>query len=68
MTEFMYHREYKGREKGIRQTSSRRDECPWKAVATRDTELETWKFQIDNPEHNHPPTLPGAHPTHRKRQ
>lgn len=60
-------REYKGRGKGICQTSSRRDECPWKAVATRDSKLETWTFQIDNPEHNHPPTLPGANPTHQKK-
>lgn len=41
--------EYKGRGKNICQTSSRRNECLWKAVATRDTELETWTFQIDNP-------------------
>ena len=46
---------------------SRRNECSWKAVATRDTELETWMFQIDNSEHNYPPTLPGAHPTYRKK-
>ena len=59
--------EYGGKGKSICQTSSRRDKCPWKAVATRDTELENWTFQIDNPEHNHPPTLPEATLTHRKK-
>ena len=60
-------REYKGRGKDIYQTSSRRNKCPWKVAATQDTELETWTFQIDNPEYNHPPTFSGAHPTHQKK-
>ena len=59
--------EYKGRRKDIRQISSRHNECPWKTVTTRDTELETWTFQINNLEHNHSPTLSGGHPTHRKK-
>ncbi len=60
-------REYKGRGKDIRQTSSRRDECLWKALATRETGLETETFQMDNPEHNHLPTFPGAHSTHQEK-
>ena len=57
----------KGRGKDICQTLSRRDEYSWKAVATQDAKLETWSFQIDNLEHKHPLTLPGANPTHRKK-
>ncbi len=61
--------EYKGKGKGksIRQISSRRDECQWKAIATRDTELKTWTFQRDNNERNHPLTFPGAHSIYRKK-
>ena len=61
--------EYKGKrkEKGICQISSRRDECQWKAIATRDTELKTWTFQRVNNERNHPLTFPGAHSIYRKK-
>lgn len=51
---------------GIRQSSSRKDDCPFAIIASRNSELETWTIDIKCSEHNHPPTLAGAHPTHRR--
>ncbi len=47
-----------------RDTSSRKCDCPFDAVAT----LETGRcvFCIRDASHNHEPTLAGAHPVHRK--
>ncbi len=41
MTPVWQRRRIQGREKGIRQTLSQRNEYPWKAAATWDTEFKT---------------------------
>lgn len=49
---------------GIRQSSSQRDDCPFKIIANRSSKLETWTIDTKCSERNYPPTLVGAHPTH----
>lgn len=46
---------------GKREAFSRQLECPFSIIAIRDIEFETWSFQIENPAHNHEPTIKGAH-------
>ena len=57
---------FKPRGHGKRNTSSCQDECPFELIATRDLVLETWSLSIKNSHHNHPPTLAGSYPVHRK--
>ena len=58
--------EFKPKGFGNRESTSRRNECPFELTATLDSGLETWSVSIKNPDHNHPPTIAGAHPIHRK--
>ena len=50
-------------------TSSRLDDCPFKAIIqrTRVAGVQTdWLLTVVNPDHNHGYTIPGAHPSLRK--
>ena len=47
---------------GIRQSSSRKDDCPLEIIANRSSEMETWTIDIKCNEHNHPPTPVGWDP------
>ena len=58
--------EFKPKGFGKREKPSRRNGCPFEMTAALDSGLETWSISIKNPDHNHPPTIAGAHPTHRK--
>ena len=55
---------FKAKRPGKKETATRKDECPFMIIATRDNEIESWSFVITDATHNHPPTLPGAHPIH----
>ena len=57
---------FKRRRIGKRETATRRNECPFALTAQRDLETEEWDFVVTDSHHNHPPTLAGSHPTHRK--
>ncbi len=35
-------------------------------IATWDNKIESWSLVIADATHNHPPSLPGAHPIHRQ--
>lgn len=35
-------------------------------ITTQDNKIESWSLIITNATHNHPPTLPGAHPIYRQ--
>lgn len=65
------HGQVKFKGKGRRQTSSRKQACPFRAVAKLDGNYEDpdtgegrWLLTVANPQHNHQPTGPGAHPVH----
>jgi hypothetical protein len=45
---------------------SRLIECPFKAIAKWSLDEAGWLLRIENPAHNHCPTLPGSHPALRK--
>lgn len=47
-----------------RDTTSRKTDCPFDAIAI--LEQEEWSYRLRNGDHNHDPTLAGAHPAHRK--
>ncbi len=54
-------------------TSSKRNECPFEAIAKLNdneedltAEDDCWHLSVKCPEHNHSATLLGAHPVHRK--
>lgn len=47
-----------------RGTTSRKCDCPFDVVAL--IEDNVWVLRVREAGHNHEPTLPGAHPTHRK--
>lgn len=51
---------------GICQSSSRKEDCPFESIANKSSELETWTIDIKCSDHNYPPILVGAHPTHRR--
>lgn len=42
-----------------RKTVIKRDEYSFMIITTQDNKIESWSLIIT---HNHPPTLPGAHP------
>lgn len=56
---------------GHRKTSSRRNECPFEAIAKLENNVEdelglgAWIFTVKCPDHNHPPTRPPASVPHR---
>jgi len=45
---------------------SRLIECPFKAIAKWSHDGAGWLLRIEDPAHNHDPTLPGSHPALRK--
>ena len=45
-----------------RNTGSRRIECPFSCVATRENESGTWFLEVVTSSHNHKSTLAGTHP------
>ncbi len=47
-----------------RDTSTRKTDCPFDAVAI--IQNREWRFSLHNGNHNHEATLSGAHPTHWK--
>lgn len=47
-----------------KKTATRKDECLFMIIATRDNEIKSWFLVIANAIHNHPPTLLGAHLIH----
>lgn len=49
-----------------RHTASRRIECPFSCIATRENESGIWFVEVVTPTHNHGSTLAGAHPALRK--
>ena len=49
-----------------RHTGSRRIECPFSCVATRENESGIWFLEVVTSSHNHTSTLAGAHPALRK--
>lgn len=49
-----------------RHTCSRRIECPFSCIGTRENESEIWSLEVVKGTHNHTATLAGAHPTLRK--
>lgn len=51
---------------GKRSTSTRKTQCPFEVVAQRDLANDQWALIILNSNHNHPPTVAGSHPIHRK--
>ena len=53
---------FKAKGFGKMETATRRDEYPFMIIATRDNEIESWSLVIADATHNHPPSLPGAHP------
>ena len=55
---------YVDEERFARDTTSRKYDCPFNAVAL--TEDNLWVLRVREAGHNHELTLPGAHPTHRK--
>ena len=55
---------------GLRNASTRKTECPWKAKALlrAGTDPKRWFFELQDAAHNHEPSAhPSVHPTHRKR-
>ena len=52
---------------GRRQASSRKEDCPWSAVATAlKSDGDRWTFKMINSSHNHTPSIdPSVHPMHR---
>lgn len=57
---------HKAKELGVRQRSTMKDECHCEVINTRHSEQNTWTIKIKCGDHNHPPTLIGAHATHRR--
>ncbi len=57
---------FKAKEFGKKETATRRDECPFMIIATRDNKIESWSLVIADATHNHPPNFPGAHPIHQQ--
>ena len=49
-----------------RHTGSRRIECPFSCVATRENDSGIWFLEVVKSTHNHASTLAGAHPALRK--
>ena len=47
-----------------RDTTSRKTNCPFDAIAT--LEQEGWSYRVQNSDYNHDPTLAGAYPVYRK--
>ena len=57
---------YKAKGHGVQQTSTMKNECPCEVIATCHSEQNTWTVEIKCGDHNHPPTLVGAHAIHRR--
>ncbi len=51
-------------EHGTRERKRQRTDCPWKAYAIRKD--PAWTIQIEDQEHNHPPSAPKAFASNRK--
>lgn len=50
-----------------RNTSTRSTECPFRAVLRLQRVDDTWKLEVQNPDHNHGSTHMSTHPTLRRR-
>ena len=49
-----------------RVTGSRLIDCPFKLTASLQYEQMAWVLRVENATHNHGPSRPGGHPSHRK--
>ena len=57
---------FKVKEFRKKKTITKKNECSFIIIATRDNKIESWSLAIANATHNHLPTLLGAHSIHRQ--